>query len=273
MGVVNVTPDSFSDGGRCARAGGRVAHGRAAARRRRRPPRRRRRVDPAGRDPAAGRRGARPGGPGDHRAGRRRGGRLGRHDARRGRRGGARGRRRDGQRRLRRAGRPRDARRGRRLRRRRTSRCTGAATPTGCSRLAPYDERRRRRGRGRASSASGSRRPGPPASPDDRLVLDPGLGFAKTADHNWALLRRPRPAAGARPPAAGRRQPQVVPRQPAGRRRTGRPGRSTTGRPPAPRSPCCSPSAGSGGSGSTTCARSARRPAPSSGGCRRRSEP
>lgn len=24
----------------------------------------------------------------------------------------------------------------------------------------------------------------------DRLVLDPGIGFAKTADHNWALLRR-----------------------------------------------------------------------------------
>lgn len=24
----------------------------------------------------------------------------------------------------------------------------------------------------------------------DRLVLDPGLGFAKNADHNWALLRR-----------------------------------------------------------------------------------
>ncbi|MCW5954182.1 MAG: dihydropteroate synthase [Propionibacteriaceae bacterium] len=24
----------------------------------------------------------------------------------------------------------------------------------------------------------------------DRLVLDPGLGFAKTADHNWALLAR-----------------------------------------------------------------------------------
>jgi dihydropteroate synthase len=23
---------------------------------------------------------------------------------------------------------------------------------------------------------------------DDRLVLDPGLGFAKTADHNWALV-------------------------------------------------------------------------------------
>jgi dihydropteroate synthase len=25
--------------------------------------------------------------------------------------------------------------------------------------------------------------------PDDRIVLDPGLGFAKTADHNWTLLR------------------------------------------------------------------------------------
>jgi dihydropteroate synthase len=24
----------------------------------------------------------------------------------------------------------------------------------------------------------------------DRIVLDPGLGFAKTAAHNWALLRR-----------------------------------------------------------------------------------
>ena len=25
--------------------------------------------------------------------------------------------------------------------------------------------------------------------PDDRIVLDPGLGFAKRAEHNWALLR------------------------------------------------------------------------------------
>jgi dihydropteroate synthase len=24
--------------------------------------------------------------------------------------------------------------------------------------------------------------------PDDRIVLDPGLGFAKRAEHNWALL-------------------------------------------------------------------------------------
>ena len=29
-----------------------------------------------------------------------------------------------------------------------------------------------------------------PGSPTDRLVVDPGLGFAKTADHNWELLRR-----------------------------------------------------------------------------------
>jgi dihydropteroate synthase len=26
--------------------------------------------------------------------------------------------------------------------------------------------------------------------PADRLVLDPGIGFAKTAAHNWALLHR-----------------------------------------------------------------------------------
>jgi dihydropteroate synthase len=26
--------------------------------------------------------------------------------------------------------------------------------------------------------------------PEDRLVIDPGLGFAKTADHNWELLHR-----------------------------------------------------------------------------------
>ncbi len=29
----------------------------------------------------------------------------------------------------------------------------------------------------------------------DRIVVDPGLGFAKTADHNWALLRGLRPIA------------------------------------------------------------------------------
>jgi dihydropteroate synthase len=37
-------------------------------------------------------------------------------------------------------------------------------------------------GRLAAALAAGIRR--------DRVVLDPGLGFAKTAAHNWALLRR-----------------------------------------------------------------------------------
>ncbi len=32
--------------------------------------------------------------------------------------------------------------------------------------------------------------------PRDRVVLDPGIGFAKTAEHNWALLRGLRPIAG-----------------------------------------------------------------------------
>ena len=36
--------------------------------------------------------------------------------------------------------------------------------------------------------------------PDDRLVLDPGLGFAKEADHNWELLARLDAVAGLGPP-------------------------------------------------------------------------
>ena len=71
MGVVNVTPDSFSDGGRWAEPDAAVAHGARAAGRRRRPRRRRRRVHPARGHPAAGRGGAGPGGPGDRGAGRR----------------------------------------------------------------------------------------------------------------------------------------------------------------------------------------------------------
>ena len=51
----------------------------------------------------------------------------------------------------------------------------------------------------------------------DRIVLDPGLGFAKTAEHNWALLARLGELVAARLPGAGRRVPQVVPR-PAARR-------------------------------------------------------
>ena len=64
---------------------------------------------------------------------------------------------------------------------------------------------------------SGSTRPTRPAS-RDRLVVDPGLGFAKTAEHNWQLLRRCR-ARDARGADPGRVQPQVVPRLPARRPR------------------------------------------------------
>ena len=33
-----------------------------------------------------------------------------------------------------------------------------------------------------------STRPSPQASTTENLIIDPGLGFAKTAQHNWALL-------------------------------------------------------------------------------------
>ena len=35
---------------------------------------------------------------------------------------------------------------------------------------------------------------------DERLVLDPGLGFAKTADHNWRLIGNLTPVRNARYP-------------------------------------------------------------------------
>ena len=63
---------------------------------------------------------------------------------------------------------------------------------------------------------------------EDRLVVDPGLGFAKTADHNWELLQRLPELGDARRADPGRVEPQVVPRHPA--RRPGRqpaPGRWT----------------------------------------------
>ena len=56
MGVLNVTPDSFSDGGRYPGPGRRRSRGDASCRRRGRPRRRRRRVHPAGRAPGVRRR-------------------------------------------------------------------------------------------------------------------------------------------------------------------------------------------------------------------------
>ena len=111
-----------------------------------------------------------------------------------------------------------------------------------------HDVRRpgwRRRGRAPTSCARGSTRPGRRASRDDRIVLDPGLGFAKTAEQNWELLGRLDEIAGAGLPAAGRGQPQVVPRRPAGRRRrhAARPVDEREAR-HTPRSPCCWPRQG-----------------------------
>ena len=74
--------------------------------------------------------------------------------------------------------------------------------------------RRRRRRRASPSCRPGSTTlPSAPASTPSRVVLDPGLGFAKDAEHNWALLARPRRAGRARPPGAGRRLAQGVPRR------------------------------------------------------------
>ena len=102
MGIVNVTPDSFSDGGRLVDADARDRARAAADRGRRRHRRRRRRIDAAGR--AARRRRRRR-----SRAccrsstalARRRRRRVGRHDEARGDARGGRRRRRDGQRRAR----------------------------------------------------------------------------------------------------------------------------------------------------------------------------
>ena len=54
---------------------------------------------------------------------------------------------------------------------------------------------------------------------EDRIVVDPGLGFAKTAEHNWELLGAV--ARAGQPGGAGARglQPQVVPRHAPGRAR------------------------------------------------------
>ena len=204
MGVVNVTPDSFSDGGRYSTSRPRCA-GPANARRRGRPDRRGWRVDPPGRrrvdadqeservvpvirELAAA--GSRSGGHLPRRRGR----------GRAGRRGGG------GQRRLRRPGRSgmaavvRDAGA-------RGSSCTGAGTARGCSSWPSTTTwsptwsancgagGRGHRGRGRA----------------ERLVIDPGLGFAKTAEHNWELLAASRPVRRDRAAGAGRRVAQIVP--------------------------------------------------------------
>ena len=69
MGIVNVTPDSFSDGGRFAAADAAVAHALELVAARRRPSRHRRRIDPSRRRPRRSRRRTAPRLPGGARIG------------------------------------------------------------------------------------------------------------------------------------------------------------------------------------------------------------
>ena len=79
----------------------------------------------------------------------------------------------------------------------------------------PGDVRRRGHRRRRASCPNRWRWPGTRVSATDRLVVDAGFGFAKTGAHNWQLLDRFARARRARAPAARRRLPEVLPRHPA----------------------------------------------------------
>ena len=53
----------------------------------------------------------------------------------------------------------------------------------------------------------------------DRVVVDPGLGFAKRPEHNWAAAGPPRRPGGPRPAGAGGGVPEGLPRPAARRRR------------------------------------------------------
>ena len=228
MGVVNVTPDSFSDGGRGSTPTPPIAHGLALVAERRRPRRRGRRVDPARRRPGRRRGGAAPG-PAGRRRRSPRAGVVVSVDTMRAAVAEA----------------ALDA--GRAL----VNDVSGGLADPGMRRWSPragvpyvamhwrghsdrmdelavYDDvvadvraelarRRRRAGRRRRRRASS-------------IVLDPGLGFAKTGRAQLGAARAPRRARRARPAAAGRRVPQALPR-PAARRSDGdaRP-RSSPGR-------------------------------------------
>ena len=84
----------------------------------------------------------------------------------------------------------------------------------------PDLRRRRRRGprlpRRRGSSVAVAR-----GVAEERIWLDPGIGFGKTVEHNLELIDAARRAARARPPDRARRLAQELPRQdhrPRGRR-------------------------------------------------------
>ena len=157
MGIVNVTPDSFSDGGRYLDPAAAVDHGMQLASRGGGDPRHRRRVDPPGGRAGRRRGGAAPSGAGDRGPAGRRGRRaaLGRHLQAAGRGGGARRRRHDRQRRDRIPRRPRDGRARRRPRRRLLPDAHARRAADDADR--PRLRRRRQRGQGVPRGADGVR--------------------------------------------------------------------------------------------------------------------
>ena len=212
MGVVNVTPDSFSDGGEWFEPDAAIAHGRDLHRPGRRPPRRRWRVHPARRRAArASRRSCAACCPSSRSSPA--AGRVVSVDTMRAEvaaRALA-GRRLRRQRRQRRPGRPRHGR-GR-------GRCRsvpfvamhwrgaqprhavpGRRTTTWSARCVPSCPRG-------SSELQAQRR-----SPRSSSSSTPGFGFAKLAAHNWSLLRHLDQVAGARLPRPRRHLAQVVPR-------------------------------------------------------------
>ena len=187
MGVLNVTPDSFSDGGEWLEpaSSDRPRHG--FVERGCRHHRCRRRVDQAGRDSAGGLRRVTTRDAGNPRIGGGRRVRQHRHDAGGGRRAGDRSRCPAGQRRLWRQGRTGMLRL-----------VAEAGDPVRLHALARTLRRhakqsvlRRRRGRGHRRAACSARRSrARRRSRRNKLIIDPGLGFAKTGEHNWQLLQR-----------------------------------------------------------------------------------
>ena len=210
MGMVNVTPDSFSDGGRWLDPEKAIAHARRLVGRRRGHPRHRRRVDAAGREPGGRRRAAAA-----HRArvrGRCRASRRVCRSTRRRRRcrpRGDRGRRGHRQRRHRPARRPRSRGPVRRAGRERLPHAHARRAAHDAGRPALRRRRRRRQGVPRrapgARGRRGHRRGQDLARPGDRLRQD----------------RRPQPRAARAPGRARRHRPadrrrdvaQGVPRQ------------------------------------------------------------
>ena len=191
MGILNVTPDSFSDGGRYLAAEAAVGPRPRARRPGRRDHRRRRRVDPAGR---------RAGRAAEELPARRAGDRGARR--RRGRRARSRSTPRSSRSRAprwtparrfvndvtalpRRAG-ARGARR--RARRRTAASCTCRGSPRTMQRDPRYRDVVGEvdgvpgRARARPRSAAGVAR--------ERILIDPGIGFGKTVEHNLELLAR-----------------------------------------------------------------------------------